>query len=421
MSGEIFANRYLVGAELGVGGMGMVYEAQDLRTHGRVALKVLHPWLAREQDFVARLHREAEVAASIDSPRVVRILDVDFHEGRPFLVMEYLPGPTLAERIAEAGRLPWREVVAVGVEIGRALEAAHAKRVYHRDLSPRNIKIADGQVKVLDFGIARAEAPPPSPPPAWSWARWTTARPSGWAAPRSTHRPKARRGDALRHLLAQRHPVRGARRTALPGQARLGDHPRPTCRWSRTHSRPTCRPRWPRWCCCPAQAAGRALHTPPPSSRRSSPHAVDDPHRTVAPPPVTSPAAPGPPPATDQVTRTVAVGPAERAARSGSAVPTDRAFAAESANSARKRRRGRNLALGALAGCVALAAVAGGVLVAGGGQSRRQRVAVDPRRWPPRYGGTRRHAHGDARPYGDTHPAPPRPVVIADAGLHPSQ
>ncbi|MFN8640147.1 MAG: serine/threonine-protein kinase, partial [Candidatus Binatia bacterium] len=345
MSGEIFANRYLVGAELGVGGMGMVYEAQDLRTHGRVALKVLHPWLAREQDFVARLHREAEVAASIDSPRVVRILDVDFHEGRPFLVMEYLPGPTLAERIAEAGRLPWREVVAVGVEIGRALEAAHAKRVYHRDLSPRNIKIADGQVKVLDFGIARAEGSATITATGVVMGSMDYCAPERLGGAEINASPEARRGDARSDI----YSLGAILYEALAGRKLfLGEHA-----WAIIRGHLSLEPD-PLPADVPSALAEVVLRClrKQPAERYTTAAALvaalqstlsDDPHRTGAPPPVTSPAAPGPPPATDQVTRTVAVGrAAEQAARSGSAVPTDRAaFAAESANSAANGRRGR--------------------------------------------------------------------------------
>ena len=84
------------------------------------------------------------------------MVDLDQHEGVPYLVMEYVAGETLAERLRREGPLPLAEALAVAREVARALEAAHALGVVHRDLTPRNIKLVDGQVKVLDFGIAQA-------------------------------------------------------------------------------------------------------------------------------------------------------------------------------------------------------------------------------------------------------------------------
>lgn len=157
MQQQVFGGRYQIEEELGTGGMGTVYAGKDLRTLGKVAIKVLHPWLARDPDYAVRLRREAEISASVQSQRIVKIIDFDWHEGRPFLVMEYLPGPTLADRLDQEGRLPWAEAATIALEVSRALEAAHEQRVVHRDLSPKNIKLVDGRVKVLDFGIARAE------------------------------------------------------------------------------------------------------------------------------------------------------------------------------------------------------------------------------------------------------------------------
>ena len=156
--GLILSNRYLVGKELGAGGMGAVYEAVNLRTGGPVAVKILHPLYARNPQYIARLRREAQIAASIRSTCAVKVIDLDEHQGMPYLVMEYVAGETLSERLERERRLPAYEALNVCIEIARTLDAAHAIGVVHRDLKPQNVKITDeGEVKVLDFGIARAE------------------------------------------------------------------------------------------------------------------------------------------------------------------------------------------------------------------------------------------------------------------------
>ncbi|MGD9890553.1 MAG: serine/threonine-protein kinase [Dehalococcoidia bacterium] len=157
MQGSILSNRYLIAEEIGIGGMGSVYRATDLRTGGEVAVKVPHTFLARNVEYMERLRREAQIAASVYSPRVVRVVDFYEHEGVPYLVMEYVPGETLADIARQQGRFSLAETLAVGLEVARALDAAHAKGVIHRDLKPQNIKLVDGEVKVLDFGIAKGE------------------------------------------------------------------------------------------------------------------------------------------------------------------------------------------------------------------------------------------------------------------------
>jgi serine/threonine protein kinase len=157
MQGTILSNRYLIAEEIGIGGMGSVYRATDLRTGGDVAVKIPHTFLARNVEYMERLRREAQIAASVYSPRVVRVVDFYEHEGVPYLVMEYVPGETLADIARRQGRFSLAETLAVGLEVARALDAAHAKGVIHRDLKPQNIKLVDGEVKVLDFGIAKGE------------------------------------------------------------------------------------------------------------------------------------------------------------------------------------------------------------------------------------------------------------------------
>jgi serine/threonine protein kinase len=158
MRGTLLGDRYLLAEELGSGGMGTVYRALDQRTGGQVAVKIPHAWLViRDPTFTTRLRREAEIAASLNSSRVVRVFDFDFWDDRPYLVMEYVPGQTLAEVLDERGVLGWQEAARIALEVARALDAAHQRRIVHRDLKPENIKLDESFVKVLDFGIARAE------------------------------------------------------------------------------------------------------------------------------------------------------------------------------------------------------------------------------------------------------------------------
>lgn len=159
--GTVLSNRYMIRKELGAGGMGAVYEATDLRTGGLVAVKTLHPLYARDTQFVNRLRREAQIAASIRSPRAVKVIDLDEHQGTPYLVMEHVTGENLSDVLEREGRLPVNRALDIMIDITRALEGAHAVGVVHRDLKPQNVKITeDGEIKVLDFGIARAESQP---------------------------------------------------------------------------------------------------------------------------------------------------------------------------------------------------------------------------------------------------------------------
>src|SRR5918911_4714091 len=117
--GALLCRRYLLGREVGAGGMGIVYQAVDLRTGGQVAVKVLHALYARNPQYVTRLRHEAQIAASIRSPRAVRVIDLDVDEGSPFLVMEFVEGETLAERIEREGALEPREALRICIEIAR--------------------------------------------------------------------------------------------------------------------------------------------------------------------------------------------------------------------------------------------------------------------------------------------------------------
>lgn len=156
-TGTILSRRYLLGEELDRGGMGAVFRATDLRTGGTVAVKLLHPMLANDPSYRERLRREAQFAAAIHSPYVVHIFDLDEHEGTRFLVMEYVSGETLKERLRRQGRFAIPDALEIGADVARALDAASTYGIVHRDLKPENVMVADGQVKVLDFGIAWGE------------------------------------------------------------------------------------------------------------------------------------------------------------------------------------------------------------------------------------------------------------------------
>jgi eukaryotic-like serine/threonine-protein kinase len=156
---------YEITGILGRGGMGEVYRARDTRLQRDVAVKVLPARFASDPSRVARFRREARLLASLSHPGIGAIYGVaqDGREGGiEALILEYVEGPTLAERIA-ASALPIDEVIAIGQRLAEALESAHARGILHRDLKPANIKIVEGGVKILDFGLAKALAPEGQP------------------------------------------------------------------------------------------------------------------------------------------------------------------------------------------------------------------------------------------------------------------
>ncbi|MCC6386239.1 MAG: protein kinase [Dehalococcoidia bacterium] len=144
--------------QLGKGGMGTVFEAIDTRDGGRVAVKLLHPWLVAEDTmFRDRFEREAHIAALLRSPYSVRLLDFGVAGETYFLVMEYVEGATVG-KVLEKGPMEPLRALRIAIDVARALEEAAARGVVHRDIKPDNILLtADGRVKVTDFGIARQE------------------------------------------------------------------------------------------------------------------------------------------------------------------------------------------------------------------------------------------------------------------------
>jgi serine/threonine protein kinase len=148
-------SHYRITGKLGTGGMGVVYDADDLRLPRKVALKFLPDELADDKDAVRRFAREADTIALLSHPNICTIFDVDTHDGRQFIAMERLDGVTLkmvmAREDVELSRL-----LDIARQITAALGAAHAKGIVHRDIKPGNVMVAgDGHVKVLDFGLAR--------------------------------------------------------------------------------------------------------------------------------------------------------------------------------------------------------------------------------------------------------------------------
>jgi serine/threonine protein kinase len=154
MLGERISH-YRVTGKLGVGGMGVVYEAEDTRLSRPVALKFLPEELADDPDMVRRFQREAQTIALLNHPHICTIYDVGEHDGRRFIAMERCEGVNLKTYMARK-TLETREIIDISLQITSALEAAHGKGVVHRDIKPGNIIVSDsGQVKVLDFGLAR--------------------------------------------------------------------------------------------------------------------------------------------------------------------------------------------------------------------------------------------------------------------------
>ncbi len=148
---------YEVIAPVGAGGMGEVYRARDTRLDRIVAIKVLNESLASSPDLKQRFEREARAISQLQHPHICTLFDVGEQDGTNFLVIEYLEGETLAERI-KRGALPLDQAVKTGAEIARALEHAHRAGIVHRDLKPGNVMLTKSGAKLLDFGLAKRAA-----------------------------------------------------------------------------------------------------------------------------------------------------------------------------------------------------------------------------------------------------------------------
>jgi serine/threonine-protein kinase len=154
--GTTLNGRYLLEARIGSGGMSTVYRALDETLQRQVAIKLMNREVASDSGQLERFRREARAVAQLSHPHIVGVIDAGEDESRPYIVFEYVEGETLKERIRRLGRLPIAEAVAYAIEIARALGAAHARHIVHRDVKPQNVLIDDeGSAKVTDFGIAR--------------------------------------------------------------------------------------------------------------------------------------------------------------------------------------------------------------------------------------------------------------------------
>ncbi len=145
---------YEIQSPLGAGGMGEVYRANDTRLDRTVAIKILPTHLSANPEFKQRFEREARAISSLNHPHICHLYDIGSQDGTDFLVMEFLDGETLADRLRK-GALPFPELVKIGIEVAEALEVAHRAGIVHRDLKPGNIMLTKSGTKLMDFGLAK--------------------------------------------------------------------------------------------------------------------------------------------------------------------------------------------------------------------------------------------------------------------------
>ena len=153
----VLGGRYRLVEHIASGGMGTVWRGEDLVLHRPVAVKLLSEALGQDERFVERFRREARAAAGLSHPNVAEVFDYGEDQDTPFIVMELLPGETLADRLQREGRLPPGDAERIAVQVADALQAAHDAGIVHRDVKPGNVMLAPGGgVKVMDFGVAAA-------------------------------------------------------------------------------------------------------------------------------------------------------------------------------------------------------------------------------------------------------------------------
>ena len=203
---------YEIVALIGAGGMGEVYKAKDTRLDRTVAIKVLPSHLADNPDLKQRFEREARAVSSLNHPHICTLHDIGEQDGTDFLVMEYIEGETLADRLKK-GALPLDQALRYAIEIADALDKAHRQGVVHRDLKPGNIMLTKSGAKLLDFGLAKLKAA------------------AAWAGSLCSIRAPHRREAPHRERLHPRHvPVHGSGAARREGRRRADGH---LCLWLR--------------------------------------------------------------------------------------------------------------------------------------------------------------------------------------------
>jgi serine/threonine protein kinase len=148
---------YEIQSPLGAGGMGEVYRARDIRLDRTVAIKVLASHLSSSPELKQRMEREARAISSLNHPNICHLYDIGSQEGNNYLVMEFLEGETLAERLRK-GPLPLNEILKIGIAVAEALVVAHRQGIVHRDLKPANVMLTKAGAKLMDFGLAKPAA-----------------------------------------------------------------------------------------------------------------------------------------------------------------------------------------------------------------------------------------------------------------------
>jgi len=150
-------SHYKILEKIGQGGMGVVYKAEDTKLKRTLALKFLAPELTRDSSFKERFIQEAQAAAALDHPNICTVYEIDEAEGKTFIALAYIKGHSLKEKIA-SGPLNLDEVLDIANQTALGLQEAHEKGIVHRDIKPANIMLTEkGQVKIMDFGLAKLE------------------------------------------------------------------------------------------------------------------------------------------------------------------------------------------------------------------------------------------------------------------------
>ena len=156
MIGTVLSDRYRLEAKLGSGGMSTVYLARDEVLDRPVAVKLMHREMTEQPDQLERFNQEARAVAKLSNPNVVAVIDAGEDNGRPYIVLEYVQGETLKQRISRVGALDATEALAYALEVAQGLAVAHEREMVHRDVKPQNVLIdSTGRAKLTDFGISR--------------------------------------------------------------------------------------------------------------------------------------------------------------------------------------------------------------------------------------------------------------------------